>query len=283
MKTAFGATACAGMLAAVMLAGCGGGSSEPDATAAMGSGRFVDSAVSGLSYVSGGTSGTTDATGSFQYEIGKTVTFSVGGVSLGTVTPKAIVTPVDLVTDATDETHRNVVNIARFLQTIDDDANPANGITISAAARTAAQGLSMNFAQDINVFEADADVVAAVNTITAATTSGARLLITAEAARDHLRSNLIEQLAGTYSGTFVGTFSGNFSVTINSAGSISGGGTDHLGDNFVVSGLVQSNGEGTFGAAGCATFSGSINRDTGALSGSWTGQCGSGTYSGKLQ
>lgn len=279
----------AAVTAAILLAGvsgCGGGGSSGTVgatTPTIASGVFIDSAVEGLSYVSGSTSGKTNAAGTFQYEVGQNVTFRVGGVVLGTASPKAVVTPVNLVAGATNEMNATVTNIARFLQTIDNDGNPANGITISTAAETAAQGLTLNFAQSVAAFEADPAVTAAAAAITAATTAGVRPLVSENSAQSHLRENLLARLVGTYAGTFTGSFGGSYSVAINAAGTVSGGGNDQFGNPFTVTGTVSSNGQGTFGIAGCATFTGTVNADTGAISGTWTGACGSGTYSGQKQ
>jgi len=108
----------------------GGGSSLVVKT-----GYFVDSAVAGVDFVSGGQSGTTDAAGTFTYEEGKQLSLSVGGVSLGTTMPDENVTPVDLVSGGTSESDA-VVNLARFLQTLDDDGDPTNGISIGETVKT---------------------------------------------------------------------------------------------------------------------------------------------------
>lgn len=282
-KTYKAAAFCAGILAATLLTSCGGGSAEPAADASLPSGVFIDSAVAGLTYVSGTTTGTTDSTGRFEYQTGETVTFSIGGVTLGTVNPKGVITPVDLVPGATDETNATVTNIARFLQTIDDDGDPSNGITISAAAAAAAAGSNVNFSQTTAAFEGDGDVTAAVTAITTATAAGVRPLVTEAAAKAHLQANLIARLAGTYAGTYTGDSSGTFNVTVNSAGNVSGVGVEN-GLSFAITGTVASNGTGSFsGNAGAATFSASINPDTGAITGTWqwVGVPGGGTLSGQ--
>ena len=51
------------------------------------------------------------------------VTFSVGGVALGTVAAEEVITPVDLVPDGTTDTPA-VQNIVRFLMMLDDDGDP---------------------------------------------------------------------------------------------------------------------------------------------------------------
>ena len=62
-------------------------------------GRFLDSAVEGITYTSGSTTGTTHSSGTFQYENGNTVSFSVGDVVIGSGTPAEVMTAVDLVSE----------------------------------------------------------------------------------------------------------------------------------------------------------------------------------------
>ena len=90
-------------------------------------GRFLDSPVEGIDYTSGGVSGTTDSSGTSQYTQGQKVSFSVGDVTIGSGTPAEVMTPVDLVSGGNTDS-AEVVNIARFLKTLDDDGNPDNGI-----------------------------------------------------------------------------------------------------------------------------------------------------------
>ena len=117
-------------------------------------GTFNDGPVEGLGYEVDGQSGTTGPGGEFDYRSSSDqITFSVGDIVLGTATVKSFMTPVDLVADAVDETNNTVTNIARFLQTLDGDANLSNGIQIPAEATEAAAGRSMNFAQTPEAFE----------------------------------------------------------------------------------------------------------------------------------
>ena len=101
-------------------------------------GVFRGETVMGLGYVSGTHSGLTDKSGTFTYEEGQNITFSVGAVSIGAVpTPKNLVTPMDLVAQGTG-TSNHVLNVVRFLMMLDQDVNPNNGIQISAAVTAAA-------------------------------------------------------------------------------------------------------------------------------------------------
>lgn len=112
------------IVSSAVLAACGGSSSTSQ------SGVFVDAPVEGLTYVgSTGVSGVTDASGRFFYDTGSTVTFSLGGVTLGTTTGAAMITPVDVVQGSAPDDPAAVA-IARVLQSVDADGNPDNGIVI---------------------------------------------------------------------------------------------------------------------------------------------------------
>jgi len=160
------------------LSACGGGGSgsgTPPATGVTASGVFLDAEVEGLTYQSGSSAPrTTDANGTFTYTVGQPLTFSIGGVQLGTLTDGAArCTPDDFVVP---------LNIARFLQTLDADGNPDNGIdlTIASAALAGTTVSSAVFeGGDPVAFAADADIAAAVATAAAATaaTGGKATLI----------------------------------------------------------------------------------------------------------
>lgn len=95
-------------------------------------GRFVDSAVSGIEYeTSAGYKGITNSNGEFNYNDDETVSFKLGTLNFGSVSAKGLVTPVDLAANDPAKT----ANIARVLQTLDDDGIPDNGITITPEAR----------------------------------------------------------------------------------------------------------------------------------------------------
>ncbi len=93
-------------------------------------GVFLDSAVEGLHFKTATQSGFTDAAGTFFHMDGETVQFHMGDVLIGEAPAEPFITPVDLIPGATDETHPTVINISRFLQTMDMDADPSNGIFI---------------------------------------------------------------------------------------------------------------------------------------------------------
>ena len=101
------------------------------------SGIFIDAPVHGLMYQSGRILGRTDASGTFYYEEEGEVTFSIEGVVIGEpALGKDIMTPLDLISDADAfVTHPTVTNIGRFLQSLDEDGDPENGIALSENTR----------------------------------------------------------------------------------------------------------------------------------------------------
>ena len=247
------------------------------------SGVFLDSAVEGLSYVSGSISGLTDADGRFVYEANGRVRFEVGDIVIGETAGKPLITPIDLVDDG-DIDHPTVINIARFLQTIDEDGDPSNGIRITEQVRNLAEGKSIDFAQSVDAFTDDGNVQIIVAELTAATTAGARSLVSGDVAQTHLSSSIWGYYAGTYSGTFRGDDSGTWSVDILPNGAIVGTAFSNvLNSDVAVSGSLQADGRLTFASGGTATgatFSGTVTGDF-KTSGTWTGAGVDGTFSGQ--
>jgi hypothetical protein len=120
---------------------------------------FLDAEVEGLSYTTdSGISGTTDENGTYSFLPGENVSFSVGGVSLGTVAGAPICTPFDFAAAST--------NIARFIQSLDADGDPSNGIDLVAANIALADTIinSAAFTVDTATFEANPDIAAALVT-----------------------------------------------------------------------------------------------------------------------
>ena len=109
----------------IALLGCFGDGSGPDSIAATSrpavAGVFINSAVGGVSYrTSSGLSGLTDADGMYDYASGDTVTFSIGGIILGTTIAKGILTPVE-VTGSVDPLDPEAINLMQILQSLDVD------------------------------------------------------------------------------------------------------------------------------------------------------------------
>ncbi|MBI2381690.1 MAG: bifunctional metallophosphatase/5'-nucleotidase [Gammaproteobacteria bacterium] len=128
-------------LAVLSACGSGGGGNNP-------SGLLYDAPIAGVSYSSGSVTGSTDKDGKFFYEAGKKVSFKLGDVVLGTVDGSlGTVTPFDLAGDSARTGNLASMNLLRFLQSIDADNNPDNGIEIPAAAAAALTGVSLDFSK----------------------------------------------------------------------------------------------------------------------------------------
>lgn len=188
MKTSTFLKISGGALLTASLLSCGG--DDNDGGDIFKQGKFVDSAVQGITYVSGDQVGVTNAKGAFSYYDGNNVRFSIGDIFLGTGPGKEVMSPIDLVPGATDVTNPAVINIARFLQTLDDDANLANGIQITGVQSSLAVGKSVNFNQDTTAFENDGNVQTVVATLTSASPTGAKNLIPISDAQFNLQNGL---------------------------------------------------------------------------------------------
>ena len=262
-----------------------GGSSGGGSSVVVTNGVFKDSNVSGLSYESGGQTGKTDAAGKFKYEDGKDVTFSLGKVDLGSGKGKAVMTPVDLVTDGTLASPE-VINKVRFLMMLDKDNTPSNGIEISQKVQAkAASWTSVNFAAN------DFPTQNVNNIVTSASVEDAVVheLPDAVAAAIHLKTTLLCANAGAYVGSYEGSESGNIALLVNP---VTGGvvGSSYNSENEVsveiknTKALDYDKGlEFVSGEDSAKTFSGKLN-STEALSGTWENSedtTKKGTFSGQ--
>jgi hypothetical protein len=159
-------------------------------------GAFRDLTVTGLGYQSGTHGGLTDGHGQFTYEGGQSITFRVGGVSLGTISaPTTRITPLDLVANGTGASNA-VLNVVRFLMMLDQDGDASNGIQISPAVTAAAAGWAP-------VDFETSDLPSALGTIlqqASAADQVAHTLPDAAAAQARLRAELYCAYAGHYSG-----------------------------------------------------------------------------------
>jgi hypothetical protein len=141
----------------MLLSACGGGGGETTSDAM--TGAFVDSPVSGLHYVTDSLEGTTDAQGRYHYRAGEIVEFSLGGVTLGQAGAAATVTPSDLTGHGLADMDSRSRNMLRLLQTLDEDCNPSNGITINAAIQQRADALNMALPETQLEFEQSAELL----------------------------------------------------------------------------------------------------------------------------
>ena len=257
---------------------CGGGTAATGASR----GQFIDAAVEGIVYTSGSRTGITDTNGNFIYETGKSVTFSIGGIVLGTISGSAIITPVQLIPNAVNQTDPAVTNIVQFLLTIDADQDETNGIQITNAIRAAAANLSLDFT--LAGFDADGNVSNVIGILTTAGL-GNRTLVSNAFAQSHLSDSLFAIMAGIYTGSFSGTDTGNWSVTVATDGTVIGTGNSNSSGGFTISGNVDSSGTASLTATGNATtsWSGMIDITNGNFTGSWSGGADSGNFSGTKQ
>ena len=132
--------------AGLALAACGGSDShdEPAKPVAL-TGVFLDGAVEGLDYVAGSAAkASTNAKGEFTCTPGDTLTFSVGGLALGTSQCGALITPLALAATANVQDDK-VVNRLLALQLLDDDSDPSNGIKLTADVKAALAGKALDF------------------------------------------------------------------------------------------------------------------------------------------
>ncbi|HSP11965.1 MAG TPA: hypothetical protein VLO29_05505 [Salegentibacter sp.] len=128
-------------------------------------GVFLDSEVEGLTYTTPTQSGITNSEGEFKYVEGEEILFSVGNIEIGSAEASEVMTPVTIAstTDATVSS-QEVMNIAAFLQTLDSDNDPSNGITIEAATVDAISTGSIDFTASI--IEILGEITAEVNLAT---------------------------------------------------------------------------------------------------------------------
>ncbi len=147
------------------------------------SGRFIDSAVEGLRFETPTQSGLTDANGTFKYINGEAVSFFIGDIMLGKSTAITRITPMNLVPG--DSNNPQVVNILRFVQSLDEDNNPDNGIRIPDTVSARALGQALDFSLSTAEFEN------AANALLKLLTSGSvNMLIDASSAQAHFIASL---------------------------------------------------------------------------------------------
>ena len=171
-------------------------------------GFLIDSALEGIKYISGAYSGYTDKDGLFKYDKGAGVTFYIGdeltGISLGTATEKIdpynpqrrIITLFDLA-GTQDENSTRVINMGKFLQSLDSDNDVSNGITIDDRTKESIALLGLknriDFDMDIETFHNHNDIYELFNDL-AEHFGEHRGLISADDAKAHLvavRDNII--------------------------------------------------------------------------------------------
>jgi len=91
--------------------------------------HFIDSPVSGIRYQGPTQEGLTDESGGFDYFPEERVKLWVGNVLLGEPLAGHKISPLDIF-EVSDTDDPRVINMARFLQSLDADGDPKGGITI---------------------------------------------------------------------------------------------------------------------------------------------------------
>ncbi|MBT1444092.1 hypothetical protein KJI95_06085 [Shewanella sp. JM162201] len=148
------------------------------------SGLLLDSPVAGIGYRTETQSGVTDAMGYYRYLPGESVVFFIGDLAFPAVTATGLLTPEDIAADDATTT----LNIARILQTLDDDQNPENGISLSDATKDAFKGSALDISSS-----AFATAVAGI-----LTTLDNRTLVSESDALSHLQQSKRQQLLGSW-------------------------------------------------------------------------------------
>lgn len=159
------------VILAFTLTACGSDTNEVPLT-----GQFTGTTISGIAYTTVTQSGETDADGNFKYKNGESITFSLGDTIIGdTVLAKAEMTAFDLVQGAAlyttyGEVNRAIKlgpnsseglafnklnNILSFLHTLDNDANPDNGVNIHPDMAAYFSGIQIDFSKNLFNFEKD--------------------------------------------------------------------------------------------------------------------------------
>ena len=145
-----------------LLIGCGGGdtSSEYDTpNESIQTGLIIDSQISGLRYVSTNKDktqikeGITNSKGEFEYFENGITEFFVGNIKIADTVPNKLIAITTIA-----KTEQEAQNIARFLQTIDEDGDPDNGIEIPSAVDENAKNDKVSLKFD-DSFESDFDSV----------------------------------------------------------------------------------------------------------------------------
>lgn len=115
-------------------------------------GRFLDSAVQGLTYTCDDLTGTTDDEGTFYYYEGSTISFKLGALSIGeAVLARPVITPLNILPSASGRTDTRVTNMVRFFLALDEDKDPDNGISIPSNIIANAPSESVDFSNESSI------------------------------------------------------------------------------------------------------------------------------------
>lgn len=173
-------------------------------------GYFKDANTAGLEYTVGGYHGVTGADGSYMFTPNTPISFSVGGVTLGAVEARELLSPLEMIEQASTDT-RSVQNMVRFLLMLDEDGDPTNGIVIPLSVRVAAE----NWPEvDFNAEDLAAELAPIIADI-AAHTGTVPTLPPVATAQSHFEGTLACMYAGAYAGTYSGGDRGNWGLLVD--------------------------------------------------------------------
>jgi len=168
------------LIISIFFIGCNSSSSSSSNTSNI-KGYLIDANVSGVEYKCNDIEGITNSDGSFYFNYScNYIIFKIGSVTLATMSTNNIKKDnIFYLTDITQRELRNdtnntaVKNIARLVQSLDDDYNPNNGINITKSTRdnitntVAFEILNTNISEDdLNLILIDAQ---SPNTLISAT------------------------------------------------------------------------------------------------------------------
>ncbi|WP_373976288.1 hypothetical protein NT239_05800 [Chitinibacter sp. SCUT-21] len=161
-------------------------------------GVLSDSPVGGVSYsTSGGYSGTTNANGQYSYNSGETVTFKIGGITLGTVKATGTITPLELAAANTGGNSSNIAtNLLVLLQSLDADGDASNGITINDTVKTQAANTVIDLTVSPATFASSSNT--ALTTIMQSASLPKSTPVSEADALAHFKNEFFIKLSGTW-------------------------------------------------------------------------------------
>jgi hypothetical protein len=163
-----------------------------DTTPATNYGHILDSEVEGIRYISGTHYGTTDSNGTFGYIQGEYIQFYIGDIKIGSpIVPDIRLTPYELA----NKNSSAALNIASFLQTLDNDADLGNGIQINESIHHIATENSYDFPDDEweyldDLLIENSSIVNFIYELTSGTEAGSSYLISQYGAYEHFSTTL---------------------------------------------------------------------------------------------
>lgn len=270
---------------AVLLAACGGGGSDNSGStptepikAAVVETAVATPAISGQRVVACGngvtcTNAITEDGGKFDQVVGGTLDFYVGPLKILSAadTSKAITSILSFSTTG-DENDATFINQMSLLYSLDEDADPTNGISISAEAHTVMQSQpwsAIKFDVAPDVFVSNTALQSLVNAVNAvATKPGVSLTVRDPAQVKETVKQLLfkERWGGTWTLTLDDDAATTVALTVAADGTVKIGDT---GATFSLQTLSSTQADMRFTQSSVGSFIGKINAD-GTGKGTWS-------------